>query len=125
MADVFDSVTGFASGTWGSGDVATLVAPFAYYSEFTVDHDEWSTDGEWADPVSPRDISGLVLAESTWELEQGAISLGGDSGAEVLMRIGPRYVIYYINGSEQEHEVLGAADDEAAVAAFRAVIGAA
>jgi len=124
-ADVFDSVTGFASGTWGPGDVATLVAPFAHYSEFTVDHDEWSTEGEWADPVSPREISGLVLAESTWELEQGAISLGGESGAEVLMRIGPRYVIYYINGSEQEHEVLGAADDEAAVAAFRAVIGAA
>jgi hypothetical protein len=65
-----------------------------------------------------------VLAESTWELEQGDISLSGESGAEVLMRIGPRYVIYYINGSEQEHEVLGAADDEAAVAAFRIVIGA-
>ena len=124
-ADVFESVTGFVSGTWGPGDVATLVAPFAYYSEFTVDHDGWSTEGEWADPVSPREISGLVLAESTWELEQGAISLGGESGAEVLMRIGPRYVIYYINGSEQEHEVLGAADDEAAVAAFRAIIGAA
>ena len=75
----------------------------------------------------PRDIRGLVLAESTWELEEdGMPSPGsGESGAEVLMRIGPRYVIYSINGSEQEREDLDAADDEAAVAAFRAAIGAA
>ena len=91
-----------------------------------VDGDEWSTDGEWADPVFPRDISGLVLAESTWELEEGDMpSQAWRSGAEVLVRIGPKYVIYYINGSEREQEVLDAADDEAAVAAFRAIIGAA
>lgn len=124
-ANVFESVTEFVSGTWGSGDVATLVAPFAYYSEFTIDHEEWCTDGEWASPVFPRNINGLVLAESTWELEQDGTPspASGDSGSEVLVRIGPRYVIFSINGSEQEHEILRATDDEAAVAAFRAIIG--
>ena len=128
LADVgaFESVAGFVSGIWGPGDVATLVAPFTYYSEFVVDDEEWSTDGERADPVFPQDIGGLVLAESTWELEDDGVSSpgSGESGAEVLMRIGPKYVIYSINGSEQEREDLDVADDEAAVAAFRAAIGA-
>ena len=125
-ADVFESVVEFVSGAWRPGDVATLLAPFTYHSEFVVDGDQWSTDGEWADPVFPRAIGGLVLAESTWELEEdGMPSPGsGESGAEVLMRIGPRYVMYSLNGSEQEREDFDAADDEAAVAAFRAAIGA-
>ena len=126
-ADVFESVTGFVSGTWGPGDAATLVAPFTYHNEFLVDGNEWTTEGEWADPVFPRDIRGLVLAESTWELEEDDMPSpgSGEGGAEVLVRIGPKYVIYSINGSEREREVLDAADDEAAVAAFRAAIGAA
>jgi hypothetical protein len=41
-----------------------------------------------------------------------------------LLRIGPRYIVHYINGSEWESEGLDAADDEAAVAAFKAAIGA-
>jgi hypothetical protein len=128
LADVgvFKSVAGFVSGTWGPGDVATLMAPFTNYSEFVVDGDEWSTNGEWADPVFPHRIGGLVLAESVWEREEDGMSSpgSGESGAEVLLRIGPRYVIYSINGSEQEREDLDAVDDEAAVAAFRTAIGA-
>jgi hypothetical protein len=123
-ADVFESVLEFGSGTWGVGDVALLVAPYSYYSEFVVDNSEWSTDGNHAYPTSPLETDGLVLAESTWELEEGApYSFSGENGSDVLMRIGRRYVICSVNGSEQEYRTLDATDDETAVAAFKAALG--
>ena len=125
-ADALESPASFVSGAWGPGDVATLLAPFVDHSEFVIDGEGWFAHGERVDPMSPRDISGLVLAESTWELEEDGMAFpgSGESGAEVLMCIGSRYVIYSINGSEQEREDLDVPDDEAAVAAFRAAIGA-
>jgi hypothetical protein len=124
-AGVFESALEFVSGTWAADDVALLVAPFSYYNEFTVDGEEWSTDGQQAYPISPLSGGRHVLAVSTWEIGEGTpYSLSGESGAEVLMRIGPRYVTCSINGSEREYKTLDAADGEDAVAAFKAAIGA-
>ena len=128
-AGVFESDVEFESAAWGQGDVATLVvryADYADYDEFLVDGNMWSARGGRAEPEFPRDVSAFVLAESTWELEPGGMPSpgSGETGAEVLLRIGPRYIVHYINGSEWESEGLDAADDEAAVAAFKAAIGA-
>ena len=123
-ADVFESVDEFDTGFWGEGDIATLVAPFKRQSEFVIDGGEWFSDDEWAYPAHPGDTGGLVLAESSWELEEDTgFSFSGEGGAEVLVRIGPRYVICSVNGSEQEHKTLEAVDDEGAVTAFKAAIG--
>jgi hypothetical protein len=122
---VLESVDEFDAGSWGAGDIAALVTPFKRQSEFVIDGEQWSSDDEWAYPAHPGDTGGLVLAESSWELEEGmGFSFSGESGAEILVRIGPRYVICSVNGSEQEHKTLEAVDDEAAVTAFKAAIGA-
>jgi hypothetical protein len=121
-----ESVDEFDAGSWGAGGIAALVAPFKRQSEFVIDGGQWSSDDEWAYPAHPGVTGGLVLAESSWELEEGmGFSFSGESGAEILVRIGPRYVICSVSGYEQEHKTLEAVDDKAAVTAFKAAIGAA
>jgi len=64
-----------------------------------------------------------VLAKATWEFESStSYSIGADSGAWVLTRIGPRYIVYSINGHEYDRENLDAPDDESAVATFRSMM---
>jgi hypothetical protein len=123
-ADVLESVSGYMSGVWGPDDVATLVAPFTYYDDFEVDGEEWMRDGERAHPMHPRNVHACILAELPWELlEDASYSISSEDGAEVLTRIGPRYVMYFVDGPEQEREDLDATDDATALAAFKKTVG--
>ena len=84
----------FTSGSWDAGEIAT-VSPRGMTrgggpTEFAVDGIEMCTDGHGhADPVSPTEAEALTLATFRWELD------GFPSGDVVLLRIGPRYVIYH------------------------------
>jgi hypothetical protein len=115
-AEVFQCGMDFQSAGWGPGDVATLAGPYLADSEYLIDQVEWCG----TDPSCPADVEDLVLATSRWELPGGGWSPFHDgSGVVVLLRIGPRYVVYQCHGGEMIRDDWEAPDDEAAVEAFK------
>jgi hypothetical protein len=115
----------FTSGSWDAGEIATVIAPWydlggGGQTEFAVDEIEMCTDGHGhADPLSPAQAEALTLATFQWELEGGSGGPGNaDSGDVVLLRIGPRYVIYQCSAGDVIADALTAASDQEAIALF-------
>jgi len=118
-----DSDKQYTSGSWDAGDVAAVVAPWydmsGIVTEFIVDDIEMYTDGQGkANPTLPTEAEVLTLATDSWEIEGGGSSPWHDgSGEMILLRIGPRYVVWQYTSrfgwDVVEPEVTAASDEEA------------
>jgi hypothetical protein len=130
--DHFDNEYG--SGSWDPGEVAAVIAPcLDSYGDFIVDHIkysygdfiiddiEWCTNGHGqADPNIPYQADAIMLASESWGLGPGGGGSPGnaDSGEVVLLRIGPRYMIYQCQDGDVVADTVIAESDEDAISQF-------
>jgi len=108
------SANEFVSAGWTTGDVATLVEP--WLDEWRLDAVEWMSTDYAPKPADEDFPAELVLAEMHWQLDDGDVSLGDDSGSELLVHLGPRYGVDSTDPGEWCE--IRATDNKSAVAEF-------